>query len=488
MIFSTKQLHFLQYSLLLFCWLFTSNISAQEQQQDTTAAPPKISVEKLQEDLDFLKKALEEIHPGMYHFTDKATYNQLFDSTYHSLQFPLTRKEFRIKISPLILQLQCGHTRFLTSNKSSSKLAKKRFPLQLRQIEGKIVVNKNFGEDTTVLYRGVQIFAINQTPIDSILEVFYRQTTRGSDGDNKTGKTHYNIHSFSRRYAEWFGRPDSFQITYQSALTGVTKEVIVPALELETMLENYKEYYGKKPKNITMKWLNETTALLKIRAFVDRDFDYGLNFWGQIRVHFQEIKRKKAQNLVIDLRGNGGGALKNSFKLMQYVVEEPFSANRVLLAKASAKANVKFREKLMLGISFKRTDSTYISSKSFTKIRQPKRKLGFKGKIFLLIDGGSYSASALFAAHLHAKNRATIIGEESGGNYYLAFAGFWSVKSLPHSKIGMRIPLIRLEYNVDSDVPFNKGVPPHFTVQQGYADFWEGKDSHLEKVKELIEW
>lgn len=483
MIFSTKQLLFLQSSLLLFCWLLTSNSYAQI--QDTTTISPTIPVEKLQEDLDFLKKALEEIHPGMYYFTDKTTYNHLFDSIYHSLQSPIRKTEFRAKISPLILQLQCGHTRFLASKKSSSKQPKKHFPLQLRQIEGKIVVNKNFGEDTTVLHRGVQIFAINQTPMDSILEVFHQRTTRGSDGENETGKTHYNIHFFSSRYAEWFGRPDSFQITYKSALTGVVQEVTIPSLELKPMLKNYKEYYGKTPKNISLKWLDETTAVLKIRAFVDRDFDYGLNFWGQIRAHFQEIKRKKAQNLVIDLRGNGGGTLKNSFKLMQYVAEQPFSANRALLAKASAKANIKFREKLILGIGFRKTDSSYISSKNFTKIRQPKGKLGFKGKVFLLIDGGSYSASALFAAHLHTKKRATIIGEESGGNYYLAFAGFWSVKTMPHSKIGMRIPLIRLEYNVNSDVPFNKGVPPHFVVKQRYIDFLKEKDTYLEKVKEL---
>ncbi|MEZ4887481.1 MAG: S41 family peptidase [Chitinophagales bacterium] len=480
-----RQLPFSLTKLLLLLTAFffsTFNLSAQEPNP-----PKKISIEELQKDLTFLKKALEDIHPGMYYFTDKETYNQLYDSIYQSLQTPLSRVDFREKIAPLILQLQCGHTRLLASHKDDKKKPKKYFPLQLRQIEGKVLVNKNYGEDTSMIFKGVEILAINGMPIDSILQLFYRNTTRGSDGDNETGKQFYNLRFFTSRFAEWFGRPDSFQIEYLTPKTTDYQTISIAALTSKVMAQNYKTHFGKPPQNISLEWLNDETAVLKIRSFVDLDSDYGLNFWGQVRAYFREIKQLEAEHLIIDVRGNGGGALKNSFKLMQYLETEPFSVNKALLAKAKAVSNVGFREKLMLGFSFKRTDSTYISSKSFTQIRQPKQKLGYKRKVYLLIDGGSYSASALFAAHLHSKNRATIVGEESGGNYYLAFAGFWTVKTLPHSKISVRIPLIRLEYDVESDVPFNKGVPPNIGVTQTYSDFLEGKDTQLEAVLDLIE-
>ncbi len=480
-----KQLSFSLTNLLLLLTLsffIPSRLSAQ-----TSTDFKKIPVEELQKDLTFLKKVLEDIHPGMYYFTDKQSYHQLYDSIYQSLQTPLTKQELREKIAPLILQLQCGHTRLLASNKNSKKSNKNYFPLQLKQIEGKVLVDKNLGEDTSHLFKGVEILTINDLPIDSILQFFYQNTTRGSDGDNETGKDYYNFRYFSSRFAEWFGQPDSFKIEYRQPKMEGSQNIFIAASTSKEMQQNFKAYYGKLPKNITLKWLNEETAVLKIRAFVDIDTDYGLNFWGQIRAHFAELKRLKAKNLVIDVRGNGGGALGNSFKLMQYVATEPFSANKAMLAKAEAVHNVGFREKLMLGLGFRHTDSTYISSKSFTHIRKPKRNLGFKEKIYLLIDGGSYSASALFAAHLHAKNRATIIGEESGGNYYLAFAGFWTVKTLPHSKISVRIPLIRLEYDVESNVPFNRGVPPDIEVAQSYDDFLKGKDTQLEAVLELIE-
>ncbi|MFK7907447.1 MAG: S41 family peptidase, partial [Chitinophagales bacterium] len=452
--------------------------------------PKEIPVEKLQKDIVFLKDALEDIHPGMYHFEDKESYNQLYDSIFQSLQSPLTKTAFREKIAPLILHIQCGHTRLLVSGKGSKKTPqklKKHFPLQLKQIEGKILVNKNFGTDTSTLFKGIEILTINQMPIDSILQIFYRNTTRGSDGDNQTGKNYYNLRYFTSRFAEWFGRPDSFELQYLRPKEAEIQNISIPALTSKTMHKNFKTHYGKAPKNITLKWMNEKTALLKIRAFVDLDSDYGLNFLGQVRASFREIKDQKAENLIIDLRGNGGGALRNSFKLMQYVSKEPFSTNKAMTAKAKAVSSVGFWEKIILGFNFKRMNNDYISSKSFTQTRQPKRNLGYRGKVYLLIDGGSYSASALFAAHLHSKNRAVVVGEESGGNYYLAFAGFWTVKTLPNSKISVRIPLVKLEYNVDSDVPFNKGVPPNVEVSQSYGDFLKGKDTQLEKVLEMIE-
>lgn len=481
-----RQISLLQIFLIaVSLTLLSFNLSAQT---PTIEEPKKIPVEELQKDITFLKKTLEDIHPGMYHFTDKENYNQLYDSVFQSLQSPLTKAEFRRKIAPLILQVQCGHTRMMASNKSGNdkKKTKKYFPLELKQIEGKVLVSKNFGKDTSKLFKGVEILSINEMSMDSILQFYLQNTTRGSDGDNQTGKDYYNFRYFGSRFAEWFGRPDSFNIEYRKPEMADFESTSITAVPAKEMRQNYKTYYGKLPKNITLKWVNEETALLKIRAFVDMDTDYGLNFWGQIRAHFKEFKRLDTKNLVIDLRGNGGGALGNSFKLMQYVATEPFSANKAMLAKAEAVHNVGFQKRLMLGLGFKRTDSSYISSKSFTRISQPKRNLGFKGKIYLLIDGGSYSASALFAAHLHAKNRATIVGEESGGNYYLAFAGFWTAKTLPNSKISVRIPLIRLEYAVESDVPFNKGVPPDMEVSQSYGDFLEGKDTQLEEVLKLI--
>lgn len=484
MIRVVEQLSFSLKSLLLLTTFFfvTFNLSAQT----SSNTSKKIPVEELQKDLEFLKKSLEDIHPGMYYFSDKKSYNLLYDSIYQSLQKPITKAEFREKIAPLILQIQCGHTRLLASSGKHKKTTQKHFPLQLKQIEGKVLVNKNFSQDTSKVFKGVEILTINDISTDSILQTFYRNTTRGSDGDNQTGKDYYNFRYFSSRFAEWFGRPDSFEIEYLQPKSSEINKIKISALTAKTLQKRYKDRYGKLPKNISLKWANESTAVLKIRSFVTMDSDYGLNFWGQIRAHFRELKNWEAENLIIDLRGNGGGALKNSFKLMQYVSTEPFSANKAMLAKAKAVHSVKFTEKLMLSLGFKRTDSLYISSKSFTQIRQPKRNLGFKGKVYLLIDGGSYSASALFAAHLHAKNRATIVGQESGGNYYLAFAGFWTAKTLPNSKISVRIPLIRLEYDVESDVPFNKGVPPDIEVSPRYSDFLEGKDTQLEAVLDLI--
>ena len=73
----------------------------------------------------------------------------------------------------------------------------------------------------------------------------------------------------------------------------------------------------------------------------------------------------------------------------------------------------------------------------------------FKGKIYVLINGGSFSASSLLSSNLKGSKRAYFVGQETGGGFNGTVAGQMPIVTLPKSKIGVRVGLL-------SCIPFYK--------------------------------
>ncbi len=97
-------------------------------------------------------------------------------------------------------------------------------------------------------------------------------------------------------------------------------------------------------------------------------------------------KTKGAESLIIDLRDNGGGAVKTLERLSGYMFDEDFVI-----------ATPKGREEFDL-----------MESKS-------EGSNVFKGKLIVLINNGSGSASEIFARTVQLKKRGQIIGDVSAG-------------------------------------------------------------------------
>src|SRR5215210_7293731 len=71
-----------------------------------------------------------------------------------------------------------------------------------------------------------------------------------------------------------------------------------------------------------------------------------------------------------------------------------------------------------------------------------RNKPTFTGKVFILINGGSFSTTSEFLSQAHFHKRATFIGEESAGGYYGNSSGFMPVVTLPNTKLAVRVPLM----------------------------------------------
>lgn len=106
----------IRYTILafVFCVLYITNTFAEP--QVPTQKPNQsyylklIPPDKLKEDLDFLFKTIEEVHPNMYAYTSKEEFVPLRKQLYKSINQPINRLEFYKLVAPVVASFKSGHT------------------------------------------------------------------------------------------------------------------------------------------------------------------------------------------------------------------------------------------------------------------------------------------------------------------------------------------------------------------------------------------
>ncbi|MEG0697186.1 MAG: S41 family peptidase, partial [Algoriella sp.] len=172
---------------------------------------------------------------------------------------------------------------------------------------------------------------------------------------------------------------------------------------------------------------------------------------------FSDIKNHHVDNLILDIRNNGGGYIKDAHYLYSYLVEDskPFLGKKIVANKTSFGKSlynlfpIPTYPLLWLGsgytfFSTSKMDNEEYELKmpfSFVKIDE---NLVYKGNLYVLINGGSYSASSLIASNLQIKNRAYFVGEETGGDFNGTVAGLMPKFKMPHTKLHFSVGTVYL--------------------------------------------
>ncbi len=177
---------------------------------------------------------------------------------------------------------------------------------------------------------------------------------------------------------------------------------------------------------------------------------YHQDFDKLIASYFAEIKTRKVQNLIIDLRGNEGG--NNPERVYSYIARE----------------------------NDKNTDGP-------GKIIEQKKNL-FQGEVIVLTSNRSISAQESFVAVFKNNNRGLTIGQPTPGSYDGLCGGNKRKVLLPHSQFEIRIPLHAGLRTYVAPVNYRKGegLPPDIRVDENINDVLSGKDSMLELALDKI--
>ncbi len=236
----------------------------------------------------------------------------------------------------------------------------------------------------------------------------------------------------------------------------------------------------------------ETTAVLTIRSFGD-DPDKGTPAYPEfLKNSFRALEEKKIPNLVIDLRGNGGGHDEYGKLLFAHVMDRPFLYYWTLETKKDhydlfrfTDESPKDEEELAKQVRKNARGWFDVIGHPNTGLQRPEAPR-FTGRIAILVDGLSFSATGETTSVFHFHKRAVFFGEECGSGYYGNSSGFMVMATLPNTRIQIRIPLVFYTMAVDG-YPKDRGIVPDVPVTPTIEDLLAGRDPVMDRALRFFE-
>ena len=454
---------------------------------------PKFTPAQLLEDFQIARRALEEGHSGIYRYTPKARLDQIFNQAARSLNHPMDAYEFFRVLSPAVNQIKCGHTSVILPEALRAELNTRAplLPLRVRVIAKKPYVFRDYSNVGQLA--GMEIRSINGVAARRIVETM--MAAASGDGDVETSRqTRIGDLRFSNLLISMLALKSPYDVVLWDAKMKREQKARLEGVPLPKLQEISRAAYPQdipSGRAAEIKYLDDgRTAQMKIYqfgGFSDLETKKGLRAF--FKESFEELQTKGTRALILDLRNNGGGEDELGKLLLSYLIDKPFKYYEDLVANSDTFSFLKYTNQP----NFKPPEKMYtrdadgkihLSGHPNWGINQPSKPT-FNGKVYILINGGSFSATSEFSSHAHYLKRATFIGEESAGGYYGNSSGFSPLVKLPNTQVGVVVPIVTYYMAVSGYKAASRGIVPDYPVEHTIEDLIAGKDRDLELALQL---
>jgi C-terminal processing protease CtpA/Prc len=458
-----------------------------------TSGPGELQPAQMQQDFDVLRRAVEEAHGSLYRFTAKPDLDRQFDRARATLDRPMSTLAFAGIVSEALAHVRDGHMRLEYDEATTAALAAARlFPLRVANESGRLVVTSNDTPTDRTIQPGMELLSVNGRVAADITKTILPKLS--GDGFIETGKAFRMARNLAQNYWLFVDQAETFLVTARAkdgSAVKATLEGITTADRAKsanpvnaTMVANMARLDGSKDAVSLQFPRGNDFAWLRVRFF-DGD-----TFESSLAAAFSTVREKGSKAVLLDLRGNGGGVdLYGAFLVSQFV-SKPFRYFRhikvatVRPSFATWKAST--YENLRTG-TIPAPDGGFLVLPALHRgVEEQKHAASpFLGRVFVLIDGGTFSTAADVCAQLRSLTKATFIGEETGGAADGNTSGLNAMVVLPNSKLKLKVQM----YGYWNDVNGSKhgrGTLPDREVLRTVDDVLAGKDSALDLAMSMV--
>ncbi len=419
-------------------------------------AAPLLSSNEMIEDLDFLVRTLEQVHPKLLDGWSKEQQNTIKEVYLTASQEPLPLERFYFLADQIVTLLQDAHTNILPTSSSTLYL---NLPIYWAA-EGPVVLRP-----TQELQKGDLLLELGGYSPTELLDELTKVIPAENEGwvkvqgvDMLTGQA----------FLERLNLLVENKVHLKVDRNGAEIEVDVPMSRQPRALG-----VGNTPYEVGGRLFNYvideklSLGLLRIHTCeVNSEYLETLaNFFG-------EVRQKGIRHVAVDLRNNFGGDSAVLDAFLRYVDVDSYRGYGSLI-RFSPQAMEKYGFDQDKGIQHHNSQIESVSPK----------KNPFTGDLYVLTSPLTFSSGNWFAVILKDNGLATIIGEPTG-NQPSSYGDILSF-TLPRSRLPLSVSYKQFT-RPDQRLTDATSLEPDIFVPTTRQDIIDGRDAQMEKLKEIV--
>lgn len=433
-------------------------------QNNSISQEKKLSKEKAIDDYDILYSSIINYHPVPFFYTKQADIAAFYNNQKALITDSCNEMDFVLMCRLLISQIRCGHTHALPSDNwfMTLKGLNSQIPFEVKNVEGRIYI-ANTVDDTFDFHINDEIISINSIHVKDIVKELLAMES--GDGYTQMFRNVLVEKRFRIYLLFLFGIPENYVIEFKNN-KGEIKQTTVPPTNKKILEDKQPDPPGNFKHIAEKSWSSfhfdseANLGYLKITSFLEKH-EYK-KYYKQV---FKYLKQHPNAKLILDLRDNPGGDFRHGNRFLTYLSTENVLLNFERPRKDKTKNQyIKFNNwDKLVRLAFAIKPRKYKADGQITEtFVYKKKKRAFKGNLYVITSGLTFSQAALVSSHLHERG-AVFFGQETGGAE-LGCNGILNYKlTLPNSGINVLIPAYHVIAN-STKGDFGYGVKPDFPI------------------------
>ena len=408
----------------------------------------------MHQDIDILFSTIEEAHPEMCAIYPKTQLDKDIEDVKSKLESSGDILYFYKQVAPLVVKLGDGHTSIYPPAEPDFYTHIFPFFVKITYPDKVISIQNDFTETQNKIPVGAQITTINNRKANDIVQEMLNYVS-GEKDFYKISKLEQSL--FIRRLHVLY-RDSIFDIEY--IFNQEKHSLQAKGISLKKIEEIVSQQNITVSNPYTFKFLPEKNiGIIEFNSFSDLD-----RFKVFIDSTFQVLQKEKIENLIIDLRKNGGGNSSLGDELFQYISPVPFTQYGKNIVKYSDIQKLYYKTRFNFEVS--NHNGIVIQNENAKLIELRENNLRYKGNIFLLISHYTFSSAADFSWAFKYFKMGTVVGEETGG-MAVSFGNFIE-QTLPNSGLHYSISIKKF-YNYGTTDDNIHGTLPDYQVEADKA-------------------